>query len=404
MAKVKFYAKRSDSRKTSKLFSITRGKKDINITFSVDDNGKKDLFTYIIKPVSIPVPDNVPPVANFSLPSEAEVGQLIEFDGTGSDSDGTVVGYKWVANGAALIGLDTATTNSFIMPDLPKVDITLTVTDDKGATGSKTLSVTKKIPLPPPADPCPTGQHRDPATGLCVDDSLPPPPPSTSNVIYDSNVEGKWNNGISRIVKDTDGDTKANGKGIFTAASGSPEVHIDGKGTAILVTKPGFGRFYLCVNNFNAQLDFDFNIMDSSVDNMSIKGRSRHQAGGACENRFGGLGNATSTTETDFKIEVCHNVHESGYNKTLSPKLKVGEWYSKRYIYKNTPDNKGIHMEDWIDFKDGKGLVKVFERTETNPKPHYMDKAMFMKESWIWARLNGAGSIAFRNMKVTDLG
>ena len=250
---------------------------------------------------------------------------------------------------------------------------------------------------------CDVGYHDE--GGVCVPNDLPPPPPppNPAGVIYDSNVEGQWNNGVSRIVKGSDGDIKPNGKGIFTAASGSPEVHIDGKGTAILVTKPGFGRFYLCVTNFNAQLDFDFNIMDSSVDNMSIKGRCRHQSGGSNDNRFGGLGNATSTKDTDFKIEDYHNVHEQGYSKNLPQPLKVGEWYSKRYIYHNTEDNKAIKMEDWIDFKDGKGLVKVFERTETKPIAPAMAKEMFDKESWIWFRLNGSGSIAFKNVKVTAL-
>jgi hypothetical protein len=250
---------------------------------------------------------------------------------------------------------------------------------------------------------CDPGYHD--VNGECVADEQPPEPPAPNpaGVIYDSNVDGLWNNNVSRVVKGKDGNTNPNGKGIFTAASGSPEVHIDGKGTAILVTKPGFGRFYLCVTNFNAQLDFDFNIMDSSVDNMSIKGRSRHQSGGDPVNRFGGLGNATSTKDTDFKIEEYHNVHQQGYNKNLPTPLKVGEWYSKRYIYQNTPDNKGIHMEDWIDFKDGKGLVKVFERTETNPIVASMDKASFDQESWIWFRLNGNGSIAFKNVKVTAL-
>jgi len=252
---------------------------------------------------------------------------------------------------------------------------------------------------------CDPGFHDE--GGECVPDEEPPEPPGPNpeGVIYDSNKEGNWNNGKARIVKKGghDGDIKPNGKGLFTAASGDPQFSIDGKGTGILTTKPGYGRIYLCVTNFNAQLDFDFNIMDSSVDNMSIKGRCRHQSGGACENRFGGLGNATDTIETDFKIEVCHNVHEKGFTKKLPTKLKVGEWYSKRYVYHNTEDNKAIKMEDWIDFKDGKGLVKVFERTELKPKPHYMDKSKFDQESWIWLRLNGSGSIGFKNVKVTAL-
>ena len=254
---------------------------------------------------------------------------------------------------------------------------------------------------------CDPGYHD--LNGECVPNEQPPEPPqpNPAGVIYDSNTDGQWNNGVSRIVKGHDGNISPNGKGLFTAASGSPEVHIDGKGTAILVTKPGFGRFYLCVCNFNAQLDFDFNIMDSSVDNMSIKGRSRHQSGGAPANRFGGLGNATSTKDTDFKIEDYHNVHEKGYNQNLPKPLKVGEWYHKRYIYHNVPSANGqtehIKMEDWIDYNDGNGLIKVFERTETKPIAAAMDKAMFDKESWVWNRLNGSGSIAFKNYKITAL-
>jgi hypothetical protein len=388
MGKAKFFAKRSDNNKSDKLFTINQGKSDINVTFSVDDNGKKsDLFSYIVKGSGGPLPTNFPPIAKIIVQSNASVGDLVPLDGSGSsDQDGTISNYLWELVGATTSQPNGGSKNSFIFPPTDQVTVKLTVTDNQGATGTATSTIVKK-PITPPPTPIP----------------IPPPTP-TGNVIYDSNVDGKWNNGVARVVKDEDGDVKANGKGIFTAASGSPEVRIDGKGVATLVTKPGFGRFYLCVNNFNAQLDFDFNIQSASVDNMSIKGRSRHQAGGACENRFGGLGNATSLLDTDFKIEVCHNVHEQGYDKTLPTKLIGGNWYTKRYIYQNTSDNKGIHMEDWIDFKDGKGLIKVFERTETKPKPHYMDKATFMKESWIWFRLNGSGSIAFKNVKVTDLG
>ena len=250
---------------------------------------------------------------------------------------------------------------------------------------------------------CDAGYHDE--NGECVPDTSPgpSPQPNPAGVTYDSNVDGKWNDGNARVVKGHDGDIQANGKGIFTAASGSPEVRIDGQGTATLVTQPGFGRFYLCVTNFNAQLDFDFMIHDSTVDNMSIKGRSRHQSGGAPEHRFGGLGTATSLSDVDFKIEEYHNVHQKGYNKALPQKLQLGKWYHQRYIYHNTDDEKGIKMENWIDFSDGNGLQKVFERTETNPIPSSMDRASFDQESWIWFRLNGSGRISFKNVKVTAL-
>ena len=44
--------------------------------------------------------------------------------------------------------------------------------------------------------------------GECVPTEQPPEPPAPNpaGVIYDSNVEGKWNDGNSRIVKGHDGD------------------------------------------------------------------------------------------------------------------------------------------------------------------------------------------------------
>lgn len=238
--------------------------------------------------------------------------------------------------------------------------------------------------------------------GECVADAILPP---SDKVLYDSNKDGGWNNGKARTVGKggSDGNIKANGKGIFTAASGNPQVAIDGKGVGTLKTQPGFGRFYLCVNNFNAELDFDFMIKSSSVKNMSIKARCRHQSGGSPDNKFGGLGNATSLTETDFKIELYHNVHDKGYNQKLSPKLELNKWYHKKYVYHNTPDNKAIKMEDWIGGEGGKDLKKVFERTETKPIAAAMNKAKFMEESWVWFRLNGDGEIAFKNVKITAL-
>ena len=248
---------------------------------------------------------------------------------------------------------------------------------------------------------CDAGYHDE--DGVCIADTIEPP--AGDNVLYDSNKQGNWNDGKARTVGKGghDGDIKANGMGIFTAASGSPKVEIDGKGTATLITQPGYGRFYLCVCNFNAQLDFDFCIQSGSVDNMSIKGRCRHQSGGSNDNRFGGLGNATDLIETDFKIELYHNVHDKGYTQKLPQKLELKKWYHKRYIYHNTEDNKGIKMEDWIGAEGGTDLKKVFERTETKPIAAAMNKALFAEESWIWFRLNGSGSISFKNVLVTAL-
>jgi hypothetical protein len=225
--------------------------------------------------------------------------------------------------------------------------------------------------------------------------------------IYDSNKDGKWNDGNAReIGKDeSDGDIGPNGKGLFTAASGDPKFIIDGQGVGTLKTKPGFGRIYICVNNYNSLKELSFNIKSSSVDEMSLKSRSRHQAGGPCKNRFGGFGSTTSTEEVDFKTESCHNNHENGMTKALSKKLSLNTWYKTRYQVKDIQDNDNtvVQFTRWIDYDDGNGYVMVFQGTHPSPKDYYLDKAKFMEESMFWIRLNGSGEIAIKDLKIWDL-
>ena len=111
---------------------------------------------------------------------------------------------------------------------------------------------------------CDPGFHDE--NGVCVSDDILPP---DDKVLYDSNRDGKWDNGKKRTVVKSEGDIKANGKGLYMAASGNPQLEIQGDGEAWLVTKPGFGRFYVAANNYNARLEFEFNIMAGSVDNLS---------------------------------------------------------------------------------------------------------------------------------------
>ena len=197
---------------------------------------------------------------------------------------------------------------------------------------------------------------------------------------------GHWDDGKERIVKGSEGNIKADGKGIFTAASGKPEVHIDGKGMGVLVTKPGYGRFYICACNYNSLLEMEFNIMDSSVDNLSLKTRSRHQAGGNCQQRFGGFGNAISLGEIDQKTESCHNFHENGNKTKLSKKLEVGKWYKARYQCKDADDRKSVKFTCWIDYNDGKGYIEVMKSTTRVQSPITLTK----RNSW---RRVGVGAV-----------
>jgi PKD repeat protein len=92
--------------------------------------------------------ENVPPVAAFTFaPATALTGQAVAFDGSGSsDSDGTVVSYAWSFGASGV-----KATNGFPTPGT--FEVTLTVTDDSGATGSVTHAVPVSLPpvIAPPA-------------------------------------------------------------------------------------------------------------------------------------------------------------------------------------------------------------------------------------------------------------
>jgi hypothetical protein len=186
-------------------------------------------------------------------------------------------------------------------------------------------------------------------------------------------------------------------------ASGDPVLEIQGDGVALLKCKPGHGRMYIAANNYNSQLELEFNIMSAGVDNLSLKLRSRHQMGGACENRFGGFGNAISLNDVDFKTESCHNEHENSISDDLSKKLELNKWYKTRYTCKNTDNDKAVEFLSEIDY--GNGYETVLSGRHNSPKDFFMNKASFDEHSEVWIRMNNEedGVIGLRNVKLTAL-
>ncbi len=93
-------------------------------------------------------PPNQPPVASFMYSTEnPTLGEGINFDASSSnDPDGTIVNYEWnFGDGTTAEGVKV--THSYA--EAGSYTVTLTVTDNKGLTGSTSLSfaVTPKIPL-----------------------------------------------------------------------------------------------------------------------------------------------------------------------------------------------------------------------------------------------------------------
>ncbi|HEY7569315.1 MAG TPA: S8 family serine peptidase [Gemmatimonadaceae bacterium] len=124
----------------SVLYVLAAG--TVNITLTVtDNNGGTNTKTQAITVGSPPPPPtNQPPVANFTY-SCAPVGPAMEctFNGsTSSDPDGSIVSYRWTAPGRI------AKTGVIITRDYlhgTTTSATLVVTDNKGATNSKTVTV-----------------------------------------------------------------------------------------------------------------------------------------------------------------------------------------------------------------------------------------------------------------------
>ncbi|MBC7093129.1 PKD domain-containing protein, partial [Candidatus Bipolaricaulota bacterium] len=92
---------------------------------------------------------NLPPQASFTFsPSNPLVNQWITFDGRAStDPDGTIVGYSWnFGDGATGTGAQVQKRYS----SAGTYTVALTVTDNRGATGTTTRTVTVTAPNQPP--------------------------------------------------------------------------------------------------------------------------------------------------------------------------------------------------------------------------------------------------------------
>ncbi len=109
---------------------------------------------------AVSVPDTVsidvtkPPVANAGPDQTVVTGATVTLNGTGSyDPDGTITGYAWVQTAGtpvSLSGSNTATP-TFVAPTVSDtVTFLLTVTDNKGKSGTDPVTVT--VNLPPVAD------------------------------------------------------------------------------------------------------------------------------------------------------------------------------------------------------------------------------------------------------------
>ncbi len=98
-----------------------------------------------------PCTGNLPPIANAGPNQSGQTGQLISFSSAGSlDPNGTITSYHWNF-GDGQTGMGATTTHAYSNSGV--FTVTLTVTDNCGATGQDTAQVTVTVP-----DPC-AGNH-----------------------------------------------------------------------------------------------------------------------------------------------------------------------------------------------------------------------------------------------------
>lgn len=347
------------------------------------DTQMKNAFVFEITAPDVDQPPPPPPDdsvdAKFpELLAKAQIGSTFVLDG--SQSTGNITNWKIEqveGPTVTLVNNPKKYSKQFVMPNA-KVQFTLTVSN---ATKSNSDTITV-----------------NPVTDL--------PPPPTGDLLWDSNIHGKWNNGVKRTVTDTEGNQNPDGKGYHTAASGNPELIVDGNGVAHLKADAGHGRIYVKALNYNARLEFDYMFEDTNIDNISFKLRSRHGEGSDCQNRFGGFGGAIGRAdgEIDFQTESCHNNHENKIAAPI-PAHTVGKWYRAAISVWDAPDKKHVNLKAEIDYKDGNGFKQVLIGKHDNPQSYYVDEATFMKSSYFWLRINNekTGQVAFKDVKLTKI-
>ncbi len=155
--------------------------------------------------------DNAPPVAAFSLsPEQPVAGQAVSFTDGSSDPDGSIAAWQWTFGDGAI---SSEANPSHTYSEDGTYEVTLTVTDDDGATNSSSQHLTVAANEPPeqPTGPSPA----DGATGLSTDVTLEA---RVSDPDGDAMTVTFYNDATGSVI-DTDTDVASDGTASVTWSS-----------------------------------------------------------------------------------------------------------------------------------------------------------------------------------------
>ena len=105
-----------------------------------------------------PPPANQAPIADAGADADVDEGSAVTLDGSASsDPDGVITAWEWTQTGGTAVTLagantDTATFTAPVVAAVETLEFRLTVTDDDGATGTDSVSVTVN-PIASPNEP-----------------------------------------------------------------------------------------------------------------------------------------------------------------------------------------------------------------------------------------------------------
>lgn len=111
-----------------------------------DDDGASDYDDVQINFVD-PTPANQAPTANAGADRDVDAGDSVSITGSGTDADGSIVGWSWSQVSGSTVSLTGASSQTvgFTAPDsAATIRLRLTVTDDDGATDTDDVLVTVK--------------------------------------------------------------------------------------------------------------------------------------------------------------------------------------------------------------------------------------------------------------------